>query len=336
MVLLLASCGHKMCRQCVRQRLRTKNTFPCPLCKRARRGEVLLRRNDFTTVDRTLEKELRVRKQVLRVFVRQREDFESDRAHNDYLEEIEDLIAKRVSGIDHQQTTERIRQEEEQFQSQIIQTRQREEQIYKQMMAAIRQEEQERVERRRLYFEQERERKEELQRERERELQALTAPARARAEKKLEAKQKRLRRQLAEEQRRREKREAEEAKRKAEEEEEAKRKAERTVVIDLKKLREEEAERERRAREREEQSDGSDTEEPKIAELDLGPAESAAPETVSAAATAPAAAYRMGPQPIPNASLPPKNEEDALRASGFDPALLERRALLDALAELVL
>ncbi|RUS20371.1 CDK-activating kinase assembly factor MAT1-domain-containing protein [Endogone sp. FLAS-F59071] len=85
--LLVSPCFHKMCESCI-DRLFSAGPAPCPICT------AVLRKNQFMAQifeDLTVEKEVRERKRVAKIFNKRPEDFPSLRAYNDYLEEVEDI-----------------------------------------------------------------------------------------------------------------------------------------------------------------------------------------------------------------------------------------------------
>lgn len=79
----------------------------CPDCR------IPLRRNNFRVQlfeDATVEKEVDIRKRVLRDFNKKEEDFSSTREYNDYLEEVETIIYNLSNDIDVVNTNKRIEQ----------------------------------------------------------------------------------------------------------------------------------------------------------------------------------------------------------------------------------
>ncbi|KAI8099362.1 CDK-activating kinase assembly factor MAT1-domain-containing protein, partial [Halteromyces radiatus] len=85
--LLVSPCFHKMCESCI-ERLFGSGPAPCPIC------HLVLRKNQFMSQifeDLAVEKEVRIRKRVAKVFNKRPEDFPSLRLYNDYLEEVEDI-----------------------------------------------------------------------------------------------------------------------------------------------------------------------------------------------------------------------------------------------------
>ncbi|KAK4689893.1 CDK-activating kinase assembly factor MAT1, partial [Tremellales sp. Uapishka_1] len=102
--LLVSPCYHKMCESCI-DRLFTLGPEPCPQCGR------ILRKVNFahqTFEDLKVEKEVAVRRRMADNFNKRREDFETDRQHDDYLEEVEDLTFNLLNDIDLPATEARI------------------------------------------------------------------------------------------------------------------------------------------------------------------------------------------------------------------------------------
>ncbi|KAF5307181.1 hypothetical protein FQR65_LT00697 [Abscondita terminalis] len=97
-------CGHALCESCV-DLLFLKGSGACPDCR------IPLRRNNFRVQlfeDATVEKEVDIRKRVLRDFNKKEEDFATLREYNDYLEEVETIIYNLCNNIDIINTNKRI------------------------------------------------------------------------------------------------------------------------------------------------------------------------------------------------------------------------------------
>lgn len=104
--LMVNVCGHALCESCV-ELLFLKGSGSCPDCN------VPLRRSNFRVQlfeDAMIEKEIDIRKRVLRDFNKKEEDFNSLREYNDYLEEIETIIYNLTNNIDVIGTNKRIEQ----------------------------------------------------------------------------------------------------------------------------------------------------------------------------------------------------------------------------------
>ena len=77
----------------------------CPEC------EAPLRRVNFKLQlfeDASIDKEVTIRRQVLRDFCQTQDDFETLREWNDYLEQVEDIIFNLVNNIDKEETERTI------------------------------------------------------------------------------------------------------------------------------------------------------------------------------------------------------------------------------------
>lgn len=91
-------CYHKMCESCV-DRIFSTGPAPCPVAGCAR----TLRKQRFrkqTFEDLKIEREVDVRRRVAQVFNKQESDFETLRAYNNYLEEMEVTTFNLLEGID--------------------------------------------------------------------------------------------------------------------------------------------------------------------------------------------------------------------------------------------
>ncbi|GAA6003940.1 TFIIH/NER complex subunit TFB3 [Rhodotorula paludigena] len=93
--LMVSKCYHKMCESCL-DRLFSLGPEPCPVC-----GQTI-RKNQFQPqIFQNLEvqKEVAVRKRTAKIFNKRREDFASDAAYNDYLEEYETITFSLIHSI---------------------------------------------------------------------------------------------------------------------------------------------------------------------------------------------------------------------------------------------
>ncbi|KAL8942065.1 MAG: hypothetical protein Q9216_001877 [Gyalolechia sp. 2 TL-2023] len=91
-------CYHKMCESCV-DRIFSTGPAPCPVAGCAR----TLRKQRFrkqTFEDLKIEREVDVRRRVAQVFNKQESDFETLRAYNNYLEEMEVTTFNLLEGVD--------------------------------------------------------------------------------------------------------------------------------------------------------------------------------------------------------------------------------------------
>lgn len=104
--LMVNVCGHALCESCV-DLLFLKGAGSCPDCN------VPLRRCNFRVQlfeDPMVEKEVDIRRRVLRDFNKKEEDFNSLREYNDYLEEVESIVYNLSNNIDIIGTNKKIEQ----------------------------------------------------------------------------------------------------------------------------------------------------------------------------------------------------------------------------------
>ncbi|XP_037081870.1 CDK-activating kinase assembly factor MAT1-like [Pollicipes pollicipes] len=104
MKLMVNVCGHPLCENCVNL-LFAKGSGTCPQC------DVPLRRNGFRVQlfeDATVEKDIDIRRRILREFNKQEEEFASLRQYNDYLEDVETIIYNLANGVDVLATNKKI------------------------------------------------------------------------------------------------------------------------------------------------------------------------------------------------------------------------------------
>jgi len=76
------------CESCVQLTFLKEATILCPACS------TTLKRNSFvllSTDDSGLEKENTIRKRILKIYNKRREDYPSLREYNDYIEAVEDI-----------------------------------------------------------------------------------------------------------------------------------------------------------------------------------------------------------------------------------------------------
>ncbi|KAF9563640.1 TFIIH/NER complex subunit [Mortierella alpina] len=100
MKLKVGPCYHKMCENCI-ERLFAFGPAPCPTCRQTLRKAAF---SEQTFEDLSVEKEVRIRKQMSSKFNKRREDFKTLKDYNDYLETVEDLTFKLVNEIDVETT----------------------------------------------------------------------------------------------------------------------------------------------------------------------------------------------------------------------------------------
>lgn len=102
--LMVNLCGHALCENCV-ELLFVKGSAACPQCNTA------LRRTNFRVQifeDSSVEKELDIRRRILKDFNKKEEDFKSLLDYNNYLEEVETIIYNLTNNIDVESTKRKI------------------------------------------------------------------------------------------------------------------------------------------------------------------------------------------------------------------------------------
>lgn len=112
-------CGHALCESCV-DLLFLKGSGSCPECK------IPLRRTNFRVQmfeDAMVEKEVNIRKRILRDYNKREEDFPTLREYNDYLEEIETIVYNLANNIDVVETNKRIEQYKKDNREQIVKSK---------------------------------------------------------------------------------------------------------------------------------------------------------------------------------------------------------------------
>lgn len=113
-------CGHRFCVSCCDREFARKPQFACPRCKGT---QVLVKRTGLTekTLDQIeTQKEITIRRKVLKVFNRTEEDFEDQNEWNDYQEKVEDLIFNLTEGIDVELCNKTIAAYQEQHSREIV------------------------------------------------------------------------------------------------------------------------------------------------------------------------------------------------------------------------
>jgi CDK-activating kinase assembly factor MAT1 len=112
-------CGHGLCESCV-DLLFLKGSGSCPECR------IPLRRNNFRVQlfeDPSVEKEVDIRKRVLRDYNKKEDDFNSLAEYNDYLEEVETIVYNLSNNIDIVNTNKRIEQYKRDNRDQIMKSK---------------------------------------------------------------------------------------------------------------------------------------------------------------------------------------------------------------------
>jgi len=121
MKLMVNVCGHNLCESCV-ELLFVKGSGSCPEC------DIPLRRTNFRLQlfeDANIDKEVDIRKRILKDFNKQEEDFDTLGEFNDYLEMVEDIIFNLTNNLDILETNKKIINYKELNKEQIIKNRSR-------------------------------------------------------------------------------------------------------------------------------------------------------------------------------------------------------------------
>ncbi len=132
-------CGHALCENCV-ELLFVRGSGGCPECG------IALRRTNFRVQlfeDAVVEKEVDIRKKVLRDYNKKEEDFPTLRAFNDYLEDVEMIVFNLTNGVDVEETRMRMEQYKRENKDQIKKNRtklSKEEEMLQEMIKIERQE----------------------------------------------------------------------------------------------------------------------------------------------------------------------------------------------------
>jgi len=121
MKLMVNVCGHNLCENCV-ELLFVKGSGACPEC------DIPLRRGNYRVQlfeNAQIDKEVDIRRRILKDFNRKQEDFETLRDYNDYLETIEDIIFNLTNNIEILETNKQILTYKEKNKEEIIKNRSR-------------------------------------------------------------------------------------------------------------------------------------------------------------------------------------------------------------------
>lgn len=119
--LMVNVCGHNLCEGCV-ELLFVKGSGSCPECG------VPLRRSNFRVQlfeNPMVEKEVDIRKRILRDFNKKEDDFATLNEYNDYLEMIEEIIYNLCNNIDIINTNKRIEAYKKENKDVILKNKQR-------------------------------------------------------------------------------------------------------------------------------------------------------------------------------------------------------------------
>ncbi|XP_043930418.1 CDK-activating kinase assembly factor MAT1 [Protopterus annectens] len=104
--LMVNVCGHTLCENCV-DLLFVRGSGNCPDCNTP------LRKNNFRVQlfeDPTVDKEVEIRKKVLKMYNKREEDFTSLVEYNDYLEEVEEIVYNLTYNVDLESTKRKMEQ----------------------------------------------------------------------------------------------------------------------------------------------------------------------------------------------------------------------------------
>ncbi|XP_059815941.1 CDK-activating kinase assembly factor MAT1 isoform X2 [Hypanus sabinus] len=104
--LMVNVCGHTLCESCV-ELLFIRGSGNCQECGTA------LRKNNFRVQlfeDPTVDKEVEIRKKVLKIYNKREEDFQTLKEYNDFLEEIEDIVNNLTNNMDVENTRRKMEQ----------------------------------------------------------------------------------------------------------------------------------------------------------------------------------------------------------------------------------
>ncbi|GCB62167.1 CDK-activating kinase assembly factor MAT1 isoform X1 [Scyliorhinus torazame] len=104
--LMVNVCGHTLCESCV-ELLFVRGSGNCQECGTA------LRKNNFRVQlfeDPTVDKEVDIRKKVLKVYNKREEDFRTLQEYNDFLEEVEDIVSNLTNNVDVENTKRKMEQ----------------------------------------------------------------------------------------------------------------------------------------------------------------------------------------------------------------------------------
>ncbi|XP_007576270.1 CDK-activating kinase assembly factor MAT1, partial [Poecilia formosa] len=104
--LMVNVCGHTLCENCV-EMLFVRGSGNCVQC------DTPLRKSNFRVQlfeDATVDKEVEIRKKVMKIYNKREFDFPSLRDYNDYLEQVEDIVYNLTNNVDVENTKGRMEQ----------------------------------------------------------------------------------------------------------------------------------------------------------------------------------------------------------------------------------
>ncbi|XP_030070222.1 CDK-activating kinase assembly factor MAT1 isoform X1 [Microcaecilia unicolor] len=102
--LMVNICGHTLCENCV-ELLFVRGAGSCQECGTA------LRKSNFRVQlfeDPTVDKEVEIRKKVLKIYNKREEDFFSLEEYNDFLEDIEEIVFNLTNNVDVENTKKKM------------------------------------------------------------------------------------------------------------------------------------------------------------------------------------------------------------------------------------
>ncbi|KAG8449373.1 hypothetical protein GDO86_016139 [Hymenochirus boettgeri] len=102
--LMVNVCGHTLCESCV-ELLFVRGSGNCQECNTP------LRKSNFKVQlfeDPTIDKEVEIRKKILKIYNKREEDFPSLGEYNDFLEEIEEIVFNLTNNVDLDNTRKKI------------------------------------------------------------------------------------------------------------------------------------------------------------------------------------------------------------------------------------
>ncbi|KAM9777724.1 CDK-activating kinase assembly factor MAT1 [Neosynchiropus ocellatus] len=104
--LMVNVCGHTLCENCV-EMLFVRGSGNCVQC------DTPLRKSNFRVQlfeDPTVDKEVEIRKKVLKIYNKRDADFPTLREYNDYLEQVEEIVYNLTNNLDVENTKLRMEQ----------------------------------------------------------------------------------------------------------------------------------------------------------------------------------------------------------------------------------